>query len=76
VRNRQLGRDDEKVFGKFLEALRERGFRVFHDVEGNGFVSIIATMLRVAQQCAAQEADIPVRIFLIFFFDPRGMFDP
>src|ERR1044071_1750103 len=31
------GRDGEKAVGQFLEALRERGYRVFHDVVGSGF---------------------------------------
>jgi len=33
----KLGRDGERVVGQFLEALRERGYRVFHDVVGDGF---------------------------------------
>lgn len=33
----KLGRDGEKAVGQFLETLRERGYRVFHDVVGNGF---------------------------------------
>jgi hypothetical protein len=33
----RLGRDGEEVVGQFLEALRERGYRVFHDVVGDGF---------------------------------------
>jgi hypothetical protein len=37
VKNRRLGRDGEKAVGQFLEALRERGYRVFHDVVGDGF---------------------------------------
>lgn len=37
LRALKLGRDGEKVVGQFLEALRERGYRVFHDVVGNGF---------------------------------------
>jgi hypothetical protein len=37
VKNRWLGRDGEKVVGQFLEVLRERGYRVFHDVIGDGF---------------------------------------
>jgi hypothetical protein len=37
LRALKLGRDGEKVVGQFLEALRERGYRIFHDVIGNGF---------------------------------------
>jgi len=37
LRALKLGRDGEKVVGQFLEALRERGYRVFHDVVGSGF---------------------------------------
>jgi Nuclease-related domain len=37
LRTLRLGRDGEKAVGQFLEALRERGYRVFHDVVGNGF---------------------------------------
>lgn len=37
LRALKLGRDGEKAVGQFLEALRERGYRVFHDVVGNGF---------------------------------------
>jgi hypothetical protein len=33
----RLGRDGKKAVGQFLEALRERGYRVFHDVVGDGF---------------------------------------
>lgn len=33
----KLGRDGEKAVGQFLEALRERGYRVFHDVVGDNF---------------------------------------
>ncbi len=33
----RLGRDGERVVGQFLEALREQGFRVFHDLPGEGF---------------------------------------
>lgn len=33
----KLGRDGEKAVGQFLETLRERGYRVFHDVIGEGF---------------------------------------
>ncbi|MCU0588842.1 MAG: NERD domain-containing protein [Syntrophobacteraceae bacterium] len=30
-------RDGEKAVGQYLETLREKGYRVFHDVIGNGF---------------------------------------
>lgn len=33
----KLGRDGEKVVGQFLETLRDRGYRVFHDVVGGNF---------------------------------------
>jgi hypothetical protein len=33
----RLGRDGEKVVGQFLETLREQGYRIFHDVVGDGF---------------------------------------
>jgi Nuclease-related domain len=33
----KLGRDGEKVVGQFLETLRERGYRVFHDISGGNF---------------------------------------
>jgi len=33
----KLGRDGEKAVGQYLEALRERGCRVFHDLVGQGF---------------------------------------
>jgi hypothetical protein len=33
----KLGRDGEKAVGQYLEALRERGCRVFHDLIGDGF---------------------------------------
>ena len=33
----ELGRDGEKAVGQFLESLRERGYRVFHDVVGGNF---------------------------------------
>ena len=32
VRALKLGRDGEKAVGQFLEGLRERGYRVFHDI--------------------------------------------
>ena len=37
LRALKLGRDGEKAVGQFLERLRERGYRVFHDLIGNGF---------------------------------------
>lgn len=37
LRALKLGRDGEKVVGQFLETLRERGYRVFHDVVGGNF---------------------------------------
>jgi hypothetical protein len=33
----KLSRDGEKAVGQFLEGLRERGYRVFHDVVGDNF---------------------------------------
>jgi hypothetical protein len=33
----KLGRDGEKIVGQFLESLRERGYRVFHDVVAGNF---------------------------------------
>jgi nuclease-like protein len=37
LRALKLGRDGEKAVGQFLESLRERGYRVFHDVVGGNF---------------------------------------
>jgi len=37
VKNLKLGRDGEKAVGQYLELLRERGAKVFHDIVGNGF---------------------------------------
>lgn len=37
VRNLRLGRDGERAVGQFLEDLRAQGFRVFHDLPGEGF---------------------------------------
>lgn len=37
LRALKLGRDGEKAVGQFLEKLREQGYRVFHDIVGNGF---------------------------------------
>jgi hypothetical protein len=33
----RLGRDGEKVVGQYLEMLRENGYRVLHDIAGEGF---------------------------------------
>jgi hypothetical protein len=37
IRSLRLGMDGEKAVGQFLESLRSRGCRVFHDIVGNGF---------------------------------------
>jgi hypothetical protein len=37
VNRLRLGRDGEKTVGEYLAELRERGYRVFHDVIGEGF---------------------------------------
>jgi hypothetical protein len=37
VKNHRLGRDGERVVGQMLEPLREKGYRVFHDIPGAGF---------------------------------------
>jgi hypothetical protein len=37
IQNLKLGRDGEKDVGQSLEVLRESGYRVFHDIVGNGF---------------------------------------
>lgn len=37
LRALKLGRDGEKIVGQFLESLRERGYRVFHDVVAGNF---------------------------------------
>jgi hypothetical protein len=37
LRNLGLARDGERAVGQFLERLREQGYRVFHDVVGDGF---------------------------------------
>ena len=37
IRNLRLGRDGERVVGQYLELLRENGYRVFHDLIGEGF---------------------------------------
>lgn len=37
IRNLQLGRDGERLVGEMLEQLREKGYRVFHDIPGPSF---------------------------------------
>jgi len=37
LRALKFARDGEKTVGQFLEGLRERGYRIFHDVVGKGF---------------------------------------
>lgn len=37
LRKLKLGRDGEKVVGQYLELLREKGCRVYHDIVGEGF---------------------------------------
>lgn len=37
LRNLRQGLEGERVVGQFLELLREQGFRVFHDIVGDGF---------------------------------------
>ncbi|MEO5956239.1 MAG: nuclease-related domain-containing protein [Nitrospiraceae bacterium] len=37
IRNLRLGRDGERVVGELLEPLREKGYRVFHDIPGPDF---------------------------------------
>jgi hypothetical protein len=37
VRMLKLGRDGEKEVGQYLDMLREKGYRVFHDLLGEGF---------------------------------------
>lgn len=37
IRNIKLGRDGERAIGQFLESLRTRGAKVFHDFPGKGF---------------------------------------
>jgi hypothetical protein len=37
MRALKLARDGEKAVGPFLDGLRERGYRIFHDVVGKGF---------------------------------------
>ena len=37
VKALRLGRDGERVVGQYLENLREKGYRIFHDVSGGHF---------------------------------------
>ena len=37
IRKLKLGRDGEKVVGQYLDTLREKGCKVFHDIVGSGF---------------------------------------
>jgi hypothetical protein len=37
VRTLKLARDGERAVGEFLERLRERGYRIFHDIVGENF---------------------------------------
>jgi hypothetical protein len=37
IKKIKLGRDGEKAVGQFLECLREKGARIFHDIPGDGF---------------------------------------
>lgn len=37
VKRLRLARDGEKAVGQFLSDLREKGYRIFHDVVGEGF---------------------------------------
>jgi hypothetical protein len=37
IRLLRLGMEGEKAVGQFLEALRNQGCRIFHDIVGNGF---------------------------------------
>ncbi len=37
VRNYKLGRDGERIVGESLEKLREKGYKVFHDIVCEGF---------------------------------------
>lgn len=37
LRALRLGRDGERAVGQYLEELREKGCRVFHDIVGDGF---------------------------------------
>ena len=37
IKNYQLGRDGEMIVGESLDKLREKGYKVFHDIIGEGF---------------------------------------
>lgn len=37
IRNLRMGRDGERMVGELLEPLREKGYRVFHDIPGSDF---------------------------------------
>jgi hypothetical protein len=37
VKNLRLGRDGERAVGQYLDLLREKGYRVFHDLVGENF---------------------------------------
>lgn len=37
LQNLKQGRDGERAVGQFLDCLREKGYRVFHDIVGDGF---------------------------------------
>lgn len=37
IRAVKLGRDGERVVGQYLEGLREKGYRIFHDLLGDNF---------------------------------------
>jgi hypothetical protein len=37
IRQLKLGRDGERAVGEYLEKLREKGFKVFHDLVGGNF---------------------------------------
>ena len=37
IKRLKLGRDGERAVGQYLELLREKGYRVFHDLIGEGF---------------------------------------
>ena len=37
LKNVKLGRDGERAVGQFLEFLREKGHRIFHDLQGENF---------------------------------------
>jgi len=37
IQNLRLGREGEKAVGEFLDRLREKGYRIFHDIVGGDF---------------------------------------